>query len=36
MGFTTAEISMVLRDAPESASAETLLRGALKALGAPR
>ena len=36
MGFTTAEISMALRDAPESASAETLLRGALKALGAPR
>ena len=36
MGFTTAEISMALRDAPDSVSAEVLLKGALKALGGAR
>ena len=36
MGFTSAEINIALRDAPDSASAETLLRGALKALGGAR
>jgi len=36
MGFTSAEINIALRDAPDSASAETLLKGALKALGGAR